>query len=118
MKLLHIVISNIIKIITKIACKGWEKYIATGETFSSKIAQCQVTEHCYHPSLNAQYPYEDYSLLLAASDISRLYIPGRTIHLWIVQVTNAEYIVLRATFGSFDASSRCSHFAGGNFVRL
>lgn len=72
-----------------------------------KAARCQVTEHCCHPSLNAQHPYKDYSLLLAAPDISRIYISSRTIHLWTVQVTNVEYIVLRATFGrqrlTFDA---------------
>lgn len=56
-------------------------------------------EHCYHPSLNAQHPYkDDYSLLLAAPDISRIYISGGTIHLWTVQVTNAEYIVRLARY--------------------
>lgn len=30
-------------------------------------------------------------------------------------MTNVEYIVLRATFGSFDASPGCSHSAGRNF---
>jgi len=64
-----------------------------------EAARCQVTEHCYHPSLNAQHPYKDYSFLLAAPDISRIYISGGTIHLWTVQVTNAEYIALHATFG-------------------
>lgn len=75
--------------------------------FPPKVARCQVTEHCCHPSLNAQHAYKDYSLLLAAPDISRIYISSRTIHLWTVQVTNMEYIVLRATFGrqrlTFDA---------------
>jgi len=51
----------------------------------------------------------------AAPDISKIYISGGTIHLWTVQVTNAEYIVLRATFKSFDASPRCSYSAGKNF---
>jgi len=51
----------------------------------------------------------------AAPDISRIYISGGAIHLWTVQVTNAEYIVLRATFKNFDTSSRCSCSAGKNF---
>lgn len=78
--------------------KEWEICFPIEKAFSTELGRCQVTEHCYHPSLNAQHPYKDYSLLLAVPDISRIYISGGTINLWTVQVTNVEYIVLRATF--------------------